>query len=260
MDFCVKWLMHYILCRQGHKIEQYMMWSMTSKSKYILMELSNTDSVHEQRGNKTWTFCSFSHSESREMSYTHNTTCTMHLFTKCWVILMLNCQSGLQTRRLLQWRKADWNSSFALAAANLSLFTILLTLPMKLFNETALGKETLIFRKVKRMQRCVCGPSSTWACSSCTGSSHLRVWCVVTPVLGSRCGAFITVCFCACVLCVLPPQTRCLISLGWVTWRWTPGRTPHSSVSPRERFRRQSPSCWRWGRETVHVGVLCFLY
>lgn len=46
-------------------------------------------------------------------------------------------------------------------------------------------------------------------------------------------------------VCDLPLQTRCLTSPGWATWRSTPGRTPPSSASLREKFPRRSRSCWR---------------
>lgn len=48
------------------------------------------------------------------------------------------------------------------------------------------------------------------------------------------------------VLVFFPPQTRCLISPGWVTWRSTPGRTPPSSASPPAKSPRASPSSSRW--------------
>ena len=57
---------------------------------------------------------------------------------------------------------------------------------------------------------------------------------------------YLCVCVCVFALCALPTQTRCLISLGWVMLRSTPGRMPPSSVSPRAKFPRVSPSSWRW--------------
>lgn len=65
---------------------------------------------------------------------------------------------------------------------------------------------------------------------------------------------------CLCVLCVLLPQTRCLISLGWVMWRLMLGRMPHSSVSPRAKFRRLSPSSWRWGIKMCVCWVFSLIF
>lgn len=54
-------------------------------------------------------------------------------------------------------------------------------------------------------------------------------------------------CFCCGVFLL---QTRCLISPGWVMWRWTPGRMLHFSVSPLARSQRRSLSCSRWELES----------
>lgn len=79
-----------------------------------------------------------------------------------------------------------------------------------------------------------------------------RQWCSAPDVpLSSQC---VFVC-----VCVLLPQTRCLISPVWVTWRWTPGRMPRSSVSPRAKFLSLSPSCWRWEQQQ-YVWVCCFCF
>lgn len=64
---------------------------------------------------------------------------------------------------------------------------------------------------------------------------------------------FSGVCVCLFLCPCLLPQTRCLISLGWVTWRSTPGRMPRSSVLPRAKSPRVSPSSSRWERVVFFI-------